>query len=86
MSLFQIFTNSDRNHAVKVLDRLGLKDCFEQIICFETMNPNLSRSTRPDEFPVLLKPSMDAMKIALDAADVDPRRTVPPRITHYRFS
>ncbi|KAG6704590.1 hypothetical protein I3843_07G135000 [Carya illinoinensis] len=71
-----IFTNSDRNHAVKVLDRLGLKDCFEQIICFETMNPNLSKSTRPDEFPVLLKPSMDAMKIALDVADVDPRRTL----------
>ncbi|GMY27434.1 hypothetical protein FCV25MIE_22676 [Fagus crenata] len=71
-----IFTNSDRIHAVKVLDRLGLKDCFEEIICFETMNPNLSKSTRPNEFPVLLKPSMDAMKIALDAADVDPRRTL----------
>jgi len=71
-----IFTNSDRTHAVKVLDRLGLKDCFEQILCFETMNPNLPNSTRPDEFPVLLKPSMDAMKIALDVADVDPRRTL----------
>ncbi|KAB1214203.1 hypothetical protein CJ030_MR5G023116 [Morella rubra] len=71
-----IFTNSDRNHAVKALDRLGLKDCFEQIICFETMNPNLSKSTLPDEFPVLLKPSMDAMKIALDVAEVDPRRTL----------
>ncbi|CAN1807773.1 Uncharacterized protein C24B11.05 [Linum perenne] len=71
-----IFTNSDRNHAIEVLDRLGLEDCFDQIICFETMNPNLPNSTRPDEFPVLLKPSMDAMKIALRAADVDPRRTV----------
>nr|POE93794.1 uncharacterized protein c24b11.05 [Quercus suber] len=71
-----IFTNSDRAHAVKVLDRLGLKDCFEQILCFKTMNPNLPNSTRPDEFPVLLKPSMDAMKIALDVADVDPRRTL----------
>ncbi|KAM4116023.1 hypothetical protein ACJW30_02G019400 [Castanea mollissima] len=71
-----VFTNSDRTHAVKVLDRLGLKDCFEQILCFETMNPNLPNSTRPDEFPVLLKPSMDAMKLALDAADVDPRRTL----------
>ncbi|KAK4587246.1 hypothetical protein RGQ29_024095 [Quercus rubra] len=71
-----IFTNSDRTHAVKVLDRLGLRDCFEQILCFETMNPNLPNSTRPDEFPVLLKPSMDAMKIALDVADVDPRRTL----------
>lgn len=59
-----------------MLDRLGLKDCFEQILCFETMNPNLPNSTRPNEFPVLLKPSMDAMKIALDVADVDPRRTL----------
>ncbi|KAF2285381.1 hypothetical protein GH714_003343 [Hevea brasiliensis] len=65
-----------RIHAMKVLKRLGLEDCFDQIICFETMNPNLSKSTRPDEFPVLLKPSMDAMKIALQAADVDPRRTL----------
>ena len=71
-----IFTNSDRIHALTVLDRLGLKDCFEQIICFETMNPNLPNSTRPDEFPVLLKPSLDAMKIALDVANVNPCRTL----------
>ncbi|KAI4345621.1 hypothetical protein L6164_012723 [Bauhinia variegata] len=71
-----IFTNSDLIHAMKVLDRLGVKDCFEQIICFETMNPNLPNSTRPDEFPVLLKPSLDAMKIALDAANVDPCRSL----------
>ncbi|KAL5541592.1 hypothetical protein UlMin_009302 [Ulmus minor] len=71
-----IFTNSDKNHAIKVLDRLGLSDCFEKIICFETMNPNLSKSSRPDEFPVVLKPSTDAMKIALAVADVDPRRTL----------
>ncbi|KAK9287653.1 hypothetical protein L1049_016090 [Liquidambar formosana] len=71
-----IFTNSDKNHAAKVLDRLGLVDCFDQIICFETMNPNISKSSRPDEFPVVLKPSMDAMKIALDVADVDPHRTL----------
>ncbi|KAK7343587.1 hypothetical protein VNO77_12430 [Canavalia gladiata] len=71
-----IFTNSDRIHALRVLDRLGIKDCFEQILCFETMNPNLPNSTRPDEFPVLLKPSLDAVKIALHAANVDPRRTL----------
>jgi hypothetical protein len=58
------------------LKRLGIEDCFDQIICFETMNPNLSKSTSPDEFPVLLKPSVDAMKVALRVADVDPRRTV----------
>ncbi|CBI26231.3 hypothetical protein VitviT2T_006490 [Vitis vinifera] len=71
-----ILTNSDRNHAIKVLDRLGLQDCFDQIICFETMNPNLPKSTRLDEFPVILKPSLDAMKIALDAANVNPPRTL----------
>lgn len=71
-----IFTNSDRIHATKALERLGIKDCFEQIICFETMNPNLSKSSRPDEFPVLLKPSMDAMHMAIDVAEVDPHRTL----------
>ncbi|KAL5138544.1 Uncharacterized protein HKD37_10G028696 [Glycine soja] len=34
-----IFTNADHAHAVKVLNRLGLEDCFEGIICFETLNP-----------------------------------------------
>ncbi|XP_022852626.1 phosphate metabolism protein 8 [Olea europaea var. sylvestris] len=67
-----IFTNSDKIHAMKTLDRLGIKDCFEQIICFETMNPNLSKSTTP----VVLKPSMEAMKTAIDVAGVDPRRTL----------
>ncbi|XP_072059974.1 uncharacterized protein C24B11.05 isoform X2 [Arachis hypogaea] len=71
-----IFTNSDRFHALTVLDRLGIKDCFEQIICFETINPNLPNATRPDEFPVLLKPSLEAFKVALEAANVDPRHTL----------
>ncbi|KAJ3676394.1 hypothetical protein LUZ60_003806 [Juncus effusus] len=34
-----IFTNGDKIHAIKVLKRLGLEDCFEGIICFETLNP-----------------------------------------------
>ncbi|KAL5981734.1 hypothetical protein ACLOJK_015797 [Asimina triloba] len=34
-----IFTNADRTHAAQVLNRLGLEDCFEGIICFETLNP-----------------------------------------------
>lgn len=36
----QIFTNADKIHAAKALSRLGLEDCFEGIICFETLNPN----------------------------------------------
>ncbi|KAK2642588.1 hypothetical protein Ddye_024351 [Dipteronia dyeriana] len=33
-----IFTNADKTHAARVLNRLGLEDCFEMIICFETLN------------------------------------------------
>ncbi|KAJ4951490.1 hypothetical protein NE237_028322 [Protea cynaroides] len=47
---------------------------FDEIICFETLNPNLSKSTRTDEFPVVLKPSIEAMKIALKVAHVEPCR------------
>ncbi|ONI14656.1 hypothetical protein PRUPE_3G001100 [Prunus persica] len=35
-----IFTNADKAHAAQVLNRLGLEDCFEGIICFETLNPH----------------------------------------------
>ncbi|KAD3067511.1 hypothetical protein E3N88_35391 [Mikania micrantha] len=73
-----IFTNSDRTHAMKALNLLGIADCFEQIICFETMNPNLfnSKSSSPEEFPVILKPSLDAFNIAIDVAEVDPNTTL----------
>jgi len=33
-----IFTNGDKRHAARVLSRMGLEDCFEGIICFETLN------------------------------------------------
>ncbi|KAI7727570.1 hypothetical protein M8C21_001165 [Ambrosia artemisiifolia] len=73
-----IFTNSDRAHAMKALNLLGIADCFEQIICFETMNPNLfnSKSSSPEDFPVLLKPSLEAFNIAIDVAEVDPSTTL----------
>ncbi|RDX62274.1 hypothetical protein CR513_59411, partial [Mucuna pruriens] len=35
----QVFTNADQAHAHQVLNRLGLNDCFDSIICFETLNP-----------------------------------------------
>ncbi|KAK7284499.1 hypothetical protein RJT34_19245 [Clitoria ternatea] len=34
-----IFTNADQAHAQEVLNRLGLRGCFDDIICFETLNP-----------------------------------------------
>ncbi|XP_075523995.1 uncharacterized protein C24B11.05-like [Primulina tabacum] len=71
-----IFTNSDIVHAMNALDRLGIRDCFEKVICFETMNPNIMKSRRPDEFPVVLKPSMQAFRVAIDAAGIEPQRTL----------
>ncbi|KAK6152454.1 hypothetical protein DH2020_015089 [Rehmannia glutinosa] len=44
-----IFTNADKIHAVKVLSRLGLEDCFEGIICFETLNPTHKSNASDDE-------------------------------------
>ncbi|KAF8102428.1 hypothetical protein N665_0198s0132 [Sinapis alba] len=35
-----VFTNADKAHAAKIIGRLGLEDCFERIISFETLNPN----------------------------------------------
>ncbi|RWR95134.1 HAD-like domain-containing protein [Cinnamomum micranthum f. kanehirae] len=34
-----IFTNADKAHVAQVLSKLGLEDCFEGVICFETLNP-----------------------------------------------
>lgn len=45
----QIFTNADKIHAVKALSRLGLEDCFEGIICFETLNPVHKNAASDDE-------------------------------------
>ncbi|KAJ8458789.1 hypothetical protein OPV22_031715 [Ensete ventricosum] len=39
-----VFTNADKVHAAKVLKKLRLEDCFEGIICFETLNPPSSSS------------------------------------------
>ncbi|XP_044494905.1 uncharacterized protein LOC123217895 [Mangifera indica] len=44
-----IFTNADRVHAVKALNRLGIEDCFEGIICFETLNPTHKSNVSDDE-------------------------------------
>ncbi|KAK7397041.1 hypothetical protein VNO78_18208 [Psophocarpus tetragonolobus] len=34
-----VFTNADQAHVHQVLNRMGLEDCFDGIICFETLNP-----------------------------------------------
>ena len=39
LCLVQIFTNADKAHAAQVLNKMGLEDCFQGVICFETLNP-----------------------------------------------
>ncbi|KHG22023.1 Ribosomal S12 methylthiotransferase RimO [Gossypium arboreum] len=36
-------------HAVKALTKLGLEDCFEGVICFETLNPTHKNTVSGDE-------------------------------------
>ncbi|TYI87554.1 hypothetical protein E1A91_D04G142800v1 [Gossypium mustelinum] len=44
-----IFTNADKVHAAKALIKLGLEDCFQGIICFETLNPTHKNTVSDDE-------------------------------------
>nr|ABK22648.1 unknown [Picea sitchensis]ABR16736.1 unknown [Picea sitchensis] len=83
-----IFTNGDKVHASKVLNRLGLQDCFEGIICFETLN-TLSQITENNNdwdmpivnstipaTPITCKPSKESIEQALHLANADPQRTI----------
>lgn len=68
-----LFTNSDKAHAIRALRKLGMEDCFEGIICFETLNhPDdpLSKSR------ILCKPSVEAFEAAISIANLDPKRTI----------
>lgn len=57
-----IFTNADKVHALKVLNKLGLEECFEGIICFETLNPVHKNTASDDE---------DEMEFLGRAADIN---------------
>jgi hypothetical protein len=77
----QLFTNSDRAHMERALERLGVDEAvFDAVVCFETMNPHLFGDDAPraaDRRPaVVLKPAVDAIVAGLRAAGSNPRRTV----------
>ncbi|KAJ4791410.1 Haloacid dehalogenase-like hydrolase (HAD) superfamily protein [Rhynchospora pubera] len=73
-----LFTNSDRKHVTRALARLGIQEtCFDQIICFETMNPHLFEETKEiisTSSEVVLKPSPKAVEIAVGLAGFNPER------------
>jgi len=82
--LTQLFTNSDRAHMKRALERLGVDESvFDAVVCFETMNPHLFGEERHraataggDPPAVVLKPAVDAIVAGLRAAGTNPRRTV----------
>jgi pyrimidine 5'-nucleotidase len=82
--IFQIFTNADEVHAEIVLKKLGLEDCFEGIICFETINrhPEFAKDQHSDSDVaasqplIICKPSQEAMRRAILLAEVDPAKTL----------
>ncbi|XP_059430085.1 suppressor of disruption of TFIIS-like [Corylus avellana] len=39
-----IFSNADKGHVAKALSRLGLEDCFDLVISFETLNPTTNEN------------------------------------------
>ncbi|WOL11772.1 hypothetical protein Cni_G20536 [Canna indica] len=74
-----VFTNADKAHAAKVLKRLALEDCFEGVICFETLNqppPDSDTSKRIDSSKILCKPSLEAFQAAIRIANIDPKKTI----------
>ncbi|VAI01422.1 unnamed protein product [Triticum turgidum subsp. durum] len=81
-----LFTNSDRAHMKRSLERLGVDEaCFDGVVCFETMNPHLfgedaegekGEAADVDRPAVVLKPSVHAFVTALRVAGTNPRRTL----------
>ncbi|KAL0344530.1 UNVERIFIED_CONTAM: putative protein C24B11.05 [Sesamum radiatum] len=65
-----IFTNADRVHAVKVLRRLGLEDCFEGIICFETLNPTHKSTASDDEDDVVFLGSRQSSRASNGSPEI----------------
>ncbi|KAG5538134.1 hypothetical protein RHGRI_025273 [Rhododendron griersonianum] len=81
-----VFTNADKAHAAQVLNKLSLEDCFEGVICFETLNPpplkpdhddNYNTHDRIDEKQVLAKDESEGTATD-DTADSSRFSSNPP--------
>lgn len=77
-----IFSNANEAHVAKVLSRLGLEDCFDDIICFETLNPtnnSIVQDNNNGESPrnlVVCKPFEEAYGQAFKIANINPQKTL----------
>ncbi|KAB1225924.1 hypothetical protein CJ030_MR1G004466 [Morella rubra] len=87
-----IFSNAEEVHVAKGLSKLGLEDCFDQIICFETLNPNNDNTVNDNiievpsqsdahdsglpKSPIVCKPFENAFEEAFKKANINPQRTL----------
>ncbi|KAK1434860.1 hypothetical protein QVD17_00614 [Tagetes erecta] len=81
-----IFSNANEAHVSEVLSRLGLEDCFDDVICFESLNPKTQTTDAPksdDEpvgslptSPIVCKPSENAFQQAFKMANINPHTTL----------
>eukprot|EP00793_Prasinoderma_coloniale_P002445 PRCOL_00001927-RA len=62
-----VFTNGDRAHAARVLKILGVEDCFERVLDFETI---MGADFHREGAPVVCKPQPLAFERALALAGV----------------
>ncbi|XP_076909981.1 uncharacterized protein C24B11.05-like [Bidens hawaiensis] len=87
-----IFSNANEAHVAEVLHRLGLEDCFDDVICFESLNPK-HQTTNSDapkgsvigndndgvvlpESPIVCKPFENAFEQAFKLANINPHKTM----------
>ncbi|KAK9842679.1 hypothetical protein WJX74_000570 [Apatococcus lobatus] len=64
-----IFTNADTRHAAICLDRMGIADCFQAVICFESIMAAAEASGQvKGGKPIFCKPSKAAIHLALKQA------------------
>ncbi|KAL8213728.1 hypothetical protein R6Q57_003177 [Mikania cordata] len=79
-----IFTNADRAHVARVLSRMCLEDCFEGVICFETLNNHPVRKPENNDdagnmvnrTSIICKPALDSFQAAMVVANIDPNKTI----------
>ncbi|KAK4376040.1 hypothetical protein RND71_006717 [Anisodus tanguticus] len=71
-----IFSNANEAHVAKVLSRLGLEDCFDDIICFETVNPVNNNNGESPRSLIVCKPFEEAYELAFKLANINPQKTL----------
>ncbi|KAL3616916.1 hypothetical protein CASFOL_039310 [Castilleja foliolosa] len=75
-----IFSNGNEAHVANVLSRLGLEDCFDDIICFETLNPartdEVPENDEQLKSPIVCKLFENSFEQAFKIADINPWKTL----------